>query len=44
MMPIPLGEKFVQYPCLGDMNGEPYRFTRQRNEVGGKVPEPGVSA
>jgi hypothetical protein len=26
MMPIPTGEKFVQYPCLGDSNDEPYRF------------------
>jgi hypothetical protein len=26
MMPIPTGEKFVQYPCLGDTNDEPYRL------------------
>jgi pyruvate/2-oxoglutarate dehydrogenase complex dihydrolipoamide dehydrogenase (E3) component len=39
-MPIPMGEKFVQYPCLLDMNGEPDRFARQRNGIGGKVYEP----
>jgi hypothetical protein len=38
MMPIPMGEKFVQYRCLGDMNGEPDRFARQRDDgIGGKV-------
>jgi hypothetical protein len=38
MMPIPMGEKFVQYRCLGDMNGEPDRFARQRDDgIGGKL-------
>src|SRR5260221_6665352 len=36
MMPIPIGEKFVHYPCLDDMNGEPYRFARQRNGWAGR--------
>jgi len=39
MMPIPMGGKFVQSPCLGEHEGRAISI-RQRNPIGGKVHEP----